>query len=150
MKRNEFKLLIENWRKNFIVESPEDPYGVQQPLGQDDLEFAGDYDEMDPDNVETMADMRNDGDFSDLDSDDMSFARDDHSDYLDTSDDSLHGGHSLPSFDTHSQQSFGRYPEDDEFDSAEFDHDYSSIGGDDIDDLLPESDLMDGDDDYGF
>ena len=152
MKRNEFKLLIENWRKNFIVESPEDPYGVQQPLGQDDLDFASDHDEMDQDSVGTMDDMSMSGDFSDLDRDDMALARgDDHIDYLDSADDSLgHGGHSLPSFDTHSQQSFGRYPEDDEFDSAEFDHDYSSIGGDDIDDLLPEVDLMDDDDNDGF
>ena len=153
MKRNEFKLLIENWRKNFIVESPEDPYGVQQPLGQDDLDFASDHDEMDQDSVETMDSMSMSGDFSDLDSDDMdmALARDDHSDYLDSADDSL--GHSLPSYDTHSQQSFAQYPGDDEFDSAEFDHDYSSMGGgelDNIDDLLEIDEMYDEDDNDGF
>ena len=76
MKRNEFKLLLEDWKKNFIAESPEDPHGVQQRLGQDDLAFASDYDYLDSDSVETMDDMYTSGDFSDLDSDDKSFARD--------------------------------------------------------------------------
>ena len=123
MKRNEFKLLIENWRKNFIIESPEDPYGVQQPLDQDDLNFASDRDE---ENTETLTS----GDFSDLDSDDKALARDDHSDYLDSSDDSLgHGGHSLPSSDSEEDiDGFsGIYDDDPTYTRG----DHSSIGQDD-------------------
>tara|TARA_B100001059_G_scaffold181387_1_gene182341 strand:- start:963 stop:1349 length:387 start_codon:yes stop_codon:yes gene_type:complete len=128
MKRNEFKLLIENWRKNFIVESPENPYSVQQTLDQDDLDyFASDYDDdLDQDSVETTDDMHTAIDFSDLDSDD-----------------SLgHGGHSFASLDTHSQESYGQYPEDKELDTSELDYDYSSLG----DEPLPGV----GNDDQGF
>ena len=103
---------------------------------------------MDPDNVETMDDMKNYGDFSDLDSDDMALARgDDHSDY----DDSLsHGDHSLPSSDSEEDiDGFsGMYDDDPTYTHG----DYSSMGGDELDnvvDLLPEIDEMD-DDDYGF
>ena len=145
MKRNEFKLLLEDWKKNFIVESPEDLYG----LDQDDLDFAGDYDGMDSDSVETMDDMSMSGDFSDLDSDDMSFARDGHSDYLDSG---IDMGDSIYSSDSEEGINgfSGMYDDDPTYSAG----DHSSIGGDDldsedIDDLLPEIDEM-IDDDYGF
>ena len=132
MKRNEFKLLLEDWKRNFIVES-----GLPS---NDELK----------DDIEGYFD---DGSFEEPGLDDLGHPSHMHSpddEFLDSDMDSLdHGGHSFPSLDTHSQQSFAQYPGDDEFDSAEFDHDYSSIGGDDIDDLLPEIDEM-GDDDYGF
>ena len=122
MKRSEFKLLLEDWKKNFIAESPKDPYGVQQPLDQDDLDFAGDYDGMDSDSIETMDDM------SMLDDDDKDLAL--GIDHLDSDDDSLkHYDHSLPSSDSEEGVDgfSGMYASDPTYSSG----DYSSMGQDD-------------------
>ena len=111
MKRNEFKLLLEDWKRNFIVESPE--------IGPEDVDFFADDGEMDQDGIENM-------DVIDMDSD------------LNSEEEI----HSIPSFDTHSQQSLGMYPGDNDLDSAELDYDYSSMAGSEevlLSDLLDDS-----------
>ena len=69
MKRKDFKLLIENWRKNFIVESPEDD-GVQHELGSDDYNyFYGSSDDM-SDGYEDEDLLSNTGDLHSMPSND--------------------------------------------------------------------------------
>ena len=145
MKRNEFKLLLEDWKKNFIVES-------DLPEVSDD-ELKGD-----------LEGYFDDGSFKGPGLDDLDHPSHMHSpgdEFLDSDMDSA--DHSFPSEDTidrDSQQlSYGQYPEDEHLPSAEFDDDFSSVGvdspdsstidDDNIDNLLPEIDEM-GDDDYGF
>ena len=151
MKREEFKLLIENWRKNFIVESPEhDPHGVQHDIGSDDYDyFHGDdmssshEDEDLLSNLDSLQDLEN-GEFD----------------------------HSMPSYDTlnrddNSFEDRGIYdddpPTEDYEDSNEFGHmpmpdanisyedDYEDEYDREIDEAIDEAiDEEFKDDEYGF
>ena len=157
MKREEFKLLIENWRKNFIVESPKhDPHGVQRDLDQDDLYFADDYHDMPKDNlldnsVETMDDPSAFGDFSHLDSFDKDFAldRNDHDEAMHSMDSSDEGLYSVDSNDE--GRGFSGVYDDYSYESGDF----SSLGGDghevsdrEIDEAIDEA--IDEDDECGY
>ena len=147
MKREEFKLLIENWRKNFIVESPEhDPHGVQRDLDQDDFTFAGDYHDMPKDDLldnstETMDDSMMQ---PALDTDDMAMLDLPHG----ADDASLDYAHSMPSNDE--DRGFSGVYDDYSYESG----DLSSLGGGhevsdrEIDEAIDEA--IDEDDECGY
>ena len=139
MKRNEFKLLLEDWKKNFIVESPMSPEDVQ-------------YFSDDQDMVDTLD--SNTDNFSDLDQDDQDLALGVDHNHIERQ---PHPDGSTALYypgETDAQDSDGTspyyYPGESSMDSEGFDHDYSSIGGDDIDNRLPEVDEMVDDDNDGF
>ena len=129
MKRNEFKLLIENWRKNFIVES-----GIPKTS---DEEIKQDY-----------FDYFNDGSLEEPGLDDLDHPSHMHSPDYDSLDlEDLEN----PTYSSDSEEDIdgfsGMYPDDPTYTPG----DYSSIGGDDIDDLLPQIDEnYDQDDNDGF
>lgn len=128
MKRNEFKLLLEDWKRNFIVENEENEIPVAS-----NREIAKDYfDYFNPDESFDEPGLDEPG------LEDPSYSSDSEED--------------IDGFS-------GMYPDDPTYTPGDF----SSMGnndldGEDIDDLLPdtddlmlpESNLMDKDDDYGF
>ena len=135
MKRNEFKLLLEDWKKNFIVESlPE----ISNDELKNDLEFFddGSFEEPGLDDLGHPSHMHS----SDYDSQGLSLGSDDLENPTYSSDSEEH----IDGFS-------GMYPDDPTYTPG----DVSSMGdynldGENIDNLLPETDLMDGDDDDGF
>jgi len=138
MKRNEFKLLLEDWKKNFIVESGLPPSNDEL---KDDLEGYfddGSFEEPGLDDLGHPSHMHS----SDYDSQGLSLGPNDLEDS-----DSTYSSDSEEHIDGFS----GMYPDDPTYTPG----DYSSMGdynldGENIDDLLPKSDLMDEDDDDGF
>ena len=135
MKRNEFKLLLEDWKKNFIVESlPE----ISNDELKNDLEFFddGSFEEPGLDDLGHPSHMHS----SDYDSQGLSLGSDDLENPTYSSDSEEH----IDGFS-------GMYPDDPTYTPG----DVSSMGdynldGENIDNLLPETDLMDNDDDAGF
>ena len=141
MKRNEFKLLIENWRKNFIVES-----SGKSEVGPEDAAFF--MDDMHDEDIDTLdADT---SDFSDLSPEDMDLARGiDHypverQPHPDGSSAIYYPGETdSRSDDVDIDQSYGLYPDDPESGDFNPDYDYSSLPDD-------ENLLSDFDDDSDY
>ena len=137
MKRNEFKLLLEDWKKNFIVES--DLPEISNDELESDLEGYfddGSFEEPGLDDLGHPSHMHS----SDYDSQGLSLGSDDLENPTYSSDSEEH----IDGFS-------GMYPDDPTYTPG----DHSSIGdynldGENIDNLLPETDLMDNDDDAGF
>ena len=137
MKRNEFKLLLEDWKKNFIVES--DLPEISNDELESDLEGYfddGSFEEPGLDDLGHPSHMHS----SDYDSQELSLGSDDLENPTYSSDSEEH----IDGFS-------GMYPDDPTYTPG----DHSSIGdynldGENIDNLLPETDLMDNDDDAGF
>ena len=158
MKREEFKLLIENWRKNFIVESPEhDPHGVQHDLDRDDLAFA-DPKYADPDyQDDLLGDTAAAMDDPMLDTDDMAMLDLPHG----ADDDYDEGLYSMDSNDegrgfsgVYDDPTTGEYQDSDEFGDMSMPHmaqDSSYEDSDrEIDEAIDEAIDEYTDDEYGF
>ena len=124
MKRNEFKLLLEDWKKNFIVES-EIPEVSDEEIAQDYFDY-----------------FDKDGSFDRMDSESNSLYSSGEIDAM--SDNS--GIYSMPSYDTDSKgKDVVLYPGEESLDSDEIRADYSSIGGH-SDETMLDDDLLSNDD----
>lgn len=107
MKRNEFKLLLEDWKKNFIVES-EIPEASPEEIAQDYFDY-----------------FDKDGSFDRIDSESDSVYSSGEIDAM--SDNS--GIYSMPSYDTEDKdEDVVLYTGEESLDSEELKADYSSIG----------------------